>query len=106
MKQWILKKLGLDVIVAEYKQKWRDISTVQDQLFEMQKEIDVLKRKLSDEMVLRRNATTKLKNEIEKDWVGDEIKKADLKALEDMESQPLLQDIDDQPLVEGHDVKF
>ena len=82
MKKWILKKLGLDVVVAEYRQKWMDIATVQDQLFEMQKEVDVLKKKLSDEMVLRRNATTKLKKEIDKDWVGDEMKEAEVSAME------------------------
>lgn len=89
MKKIMLKILGLSGIDDELKvirkiniQTETDVKHLIEQTFEMQKEIDSLKKKLYNEMVARKNEFNVLNKIVNKDWVGEEMHIAESEAID------------------------
>ena len=59
------------------------------QLVELEEKLKAVDKRLSNEMIARKNETNRIMKEINKDWVGEELDKADIKNLEEAVSRPI-----------------
>lgn len=93
---FILKKLSIDKITAnlntvksicdglriDLDRSLVFIKELNTENISLKKEIDILQKRLFNEMVARKNDTARIWKDIKQDWVGDEMHKTELETMD------------------------